>query len=125
MQFTQELTSANVVRSVAPGAIQVGEQILTSHVILTAATIIAPWSPERPPAVDLQDLSPALALDPEVIILGTGLTIRFPGPALVSALAERGIGIEVMDTAAACRTYNVLVHEDRAVAAALLNVTDS
>ncbi len=120
MKFTQERTTANVVRSFEPGAIQVGEQTITGHVILSADAITA-WSPANPPEISLDDLAPALGLEPEVLILGTGATIRFPSASLLGTLAGRGVGVEVMDTAAACRTYNVLVHEQRAVAAALLN----
>ena len=122
MKFTQELTSANVVTRWEPGAIHVGEHIVNEHVILSADTIIEPWQLAAPPQVELEDLAPALALAPEVVILGTGGQLRFPAPELLGELAGRGVGLEVMDTAAACRTYNVLVHEDRAVVAALLNL---
>ena len=121
MKFTQELTTANVVKSFEPGAISVGERVLTGNVILSASAILDPWEVAAPPLVQFADLAPVLALEPEVIILGTGGSIRFPPADLLAQLARQGIGIEVMDTAAACRTYNVLVHEERAVAAALLN----
>ena len=62
----------------------------------------------------------ALALQPELVIFGSGARHRFISPALVRCLIERGIGVEMMDTAAACRTYNVLASEGRAVLAALL-----
>jgi uncharacterized protein len=61
-----------------------------------------------------------LTLKPEVLLLGTGPTQRFPHPALYKALTESGIAVEFMDTPAACRTYNILVVEDRKVAAAIL-----
>jgi uncharacterized protein len=60
------------------------------------------------------------ALAPEVVLLGTGRTLRFPRPALSAPLIEAGIGMEVMDVQAACRTYNILIAESRRVAAALL-----
>ena len=59
-------------------------------------------------------------LDAEILLLGTGLKQRFPHPRLTAALTQAGIGIEVMDIQAACRTYNILVAEERKVAAALL-----
>ena len=124
MKFTQERTTANVVRGFQPGTIQVGEQTITGHVILTADTVAA-WAPANPPDITLDDLAPALGLEPEVLILGTGATLRFPCAGLLATLASQGVGVEVMDTAAACRTYNVLVHEQRAVAAALLNEDDA
>ena len=61
-----------------------------------------------------------LALKPDVLLLGTGPTQRFPHPRLYRALTDAGIGIECMDTPAACRTYNILVAEDRKVVAAIL-----
>ena len=61
-----------------------------------------------------------LALEPEIVLLGTGATLRFPRPALSHCLTQAHIGLEVMDTAAACRTYNILVAEGRRVLAALL-----
>ena len=61
-----------------------------------------------------------LALEPEIVVLGSGTRQRFPELQLLAALLSRGIGCEVMDTGAACRTYNVLASEDRRVVAALL-----
>ena len=61
-----------------------------------------------------------LALKPDVLLLGTGATQRFPHPRLYRALTDAGIGVECMDTPAACRTYNILVAEDRRVIAAIL-----
>ena len=61
-----------------------------------------------------------LPLQPEMVLLGTGATLRFPHPALTKALIAARIGVEVMDTGAACRTYNILTGEGRRVAAALL-----
>ena len=58
-------------------------------------------------------------LDAEIVLLGTGARQRFPHPRLTAALAQAGIGLEVMDLQAACRTYNILVAEERKVAAAL------
>ena len=61
-----------------------------------------------------------LALKPDVLLLGTGATQRFPHPRLYRALTDAGIGVECMSTPAACRTYNILVAEDRKVVAAIL-----
>ena len=61
-----------------------------------------------------------LTLKPDVLLLGTGAQQHFPHPRLYRALTEAGIGVECMDTPAACRTYNILVAEDRRVVAAIL-----
>jgi len=121
MKFTQERTGANVVQSFEPGAIRVKDRLIKGHVILSAEVIIEPWLVAQAHNITVTDIAPAMALQPEVLILGTGRTLAFPSPELLDELAAQGIGVEVMDTAAACRTFNVLVHEDRAVTAALLN----
>jgi uncharacterized protein len=59
-------------------------------------------------------------LEPEIVLLGTGGRQRFPRPSLLRSLLARGVGVEIMDTAAACRTYNIIMLEGRRVAAALL-----
>lgn len=66
------------------------------------------------------DFAALLALEPEVVVLGTGAALRFPHPSVTGPLTAAGVGIEVMDTRAACRTYNILLSEDRKVVAAIL-----
>jgi uncharacterized protein len=90
-------------------------------------SLLVPWSGAVVPWHDggFAGLEPAhferiAALEPELVIFGSGSRLRFPKPALVRALIERGIGLETMDTGAACRTYNVLVSERRRVLGALL-----
>jgi uncharacterized protein len=78
------------------------------------------WAPARIEELRPQHFEQALALRPEVLIFGSGLRHRFVGAELLRCLIERGIGVETMDTAAACRTYNVLASEGRQVLAALL-----
>jgi uncharacterized protein len=81
---------------------------------------VVPWAVESFDALDEASFEALIALGPELVIFGTGSRIRFPRPALLKALMARRIGFEAMDTPAACRTYNVLLGEGRAVAAALL-----
>ena len=71
-------------------------------------------------ALDESHFTALVALSPELVIFGSGHLIRFVRPALLHALIDRRIGVETMDTAAACRTYNVLLAEGRSVLAALL-----
>jgi len=66
------------------------------------------------------DFERLAALNPELVVFGSGARLRFPKPALMRALMARRIGLETMDTPAACRTYNVLLAEGRSVVAALL-----
>jgi uncharacterized protein len=92
-----------------------------------ASSILVPWrGPVRPWRVtgfaDLrhEHFDAVLDLEPEVVIFGSGTRLRFVTPALQRVLIERRIGVETMDSAAACRTYNVLANEGRRVVAALL-----
>jgi uncharacterized protein len=121
MQISRERTQSNVVRAWEPGRIRIGEEWLYGHLILTADRIISDWVIESPSRIDLASLGPVIALDPEIILLGTGPELVLPDVDLMAQLAAERIGLEIMSTAAACRTFNLLVHESRRVAAALLN----
>ncbi len=79
------------------------------------------WPVERHEALTAAHFEAVLALEPEVVVFGSGARLRFAPPALLRALLERRIGVETMDTAAACRTFNVLAGEGRLVVAALLH----
>jgi uncharacterized protein len=81
---------------------------------------IEPWPVAGFAALAEEHFAALAALAPEVVLLGTGARLRFPHPSLTAALARARIGLEVMDTQAACRTYNILMAEERKVAAALL-----
>lgn len=71
-------------------------------------------------ALRAEDFAILAGARPEIVLLGTGARQRFPHPRLTQALMQARVGVEVMDTAAACRTYNILMAEERRVAAALL-----
>ncbi len=78
------------------------------------------WRPADFDALEAADFEAVAALAPALVVFGSGPRLRFPKPALLRPLIDRRIGIETMDTAAACRTYNVLLAEGRSVVAALL-----
>lgn len=90
-----------------------------THLLVTAERLVA-WDIAGFEAVDAGQAANFLALEPEVVILGTGATLRFPHPELARRLSAAGIGLEVMDSNAACRTYNILLAEGRRVLAAIL-----
>ncbi len=81
---------------------------------------LQPWPVAGFEALAEEHFALLAELKPEVVLLGTGARLRFPHPRLTAALARARIGLEVMDLQAACRTYNILVAEERVVAAALL-----
>ena len=101
------------------GYVAVDEQPLTQSFILTPEALITDWGPQSLSDLDEQALGALIRLSPAIVLLGSGAEQRFPPPALLAAVLNKGIGIEVMTTPAACRTYNILVAEDRAVAAGL------
>jgi uncharacterized protein len=121
MKFTLDRpASAHVIRAYAPGVIRIGDRDVGCSVIVTATTLVEPWRPQRIGELVADDLEPVLALAPEVLLVGTGARQVFPSAAILATLHRARIGFEVMDTGAACRTYNLLLAEDRRVAAALI-----
>lgn len=110
----------NIIRGMDDTGIRVGDQLVELPCIVTVTEIIAPWPSGTVDELDYADFTPALETPPELVLLGTGNTTIIPPAALIAAINEAGMGFEFMDSAAACRTYNVLAHEGRAVVLALL-----
>ena len=90
------------------------------NIIVINNRLIEAWTDSVFDTLTIADMQILAALDAEVILFGTGRKLRFPRPELMQALAQAGKGLDVMDTQAACRTYNLLNSEGRRVAAALL-----
>jgi len=121
MKFTLEpAAGSNFIRGYAAGEIRVGEQLIRSSCIVTADALITDWRPANLDELTCAALEPIFQLRPELVLLGTGIRQRFPPIQIRAAFTTRGIGLEVMDLGAACRTFNILVQEERRVAAALL-----
>lgn len=112
-------TALNTVTAYGPGFIEINKVRHTSAVLLTPERVDL-WAVASFEALAEPDFERLRALNPDVALLGTGSRQRFPHPRLSRALNEARIGLEVMTTAAACRTYNILMAEGRKVAAALL-----
>ena len=96
------------------------EVAYVAPLIVLADRVVSPWRPHTFTDLTESDFADLAALGVEIILLGTGAVQKFPHPRLTRALIEKRIGLEVMNTGAACRTYNILVAEGRSVAAALL-----
>ena len=121
MRFAQDSTSGiNVIRAYGDGEIRVNESIYRGAIILSATSVIAAANIHNLDDLIAMELSRTLALEPELVLLGTGARQVFPAPGFGAQFLRAGIGFEVMDTSAACRTFNVLVGEQRRVAAMLL-----
>ena len=119
MKLQPDHSDVQTISGYGPGWVGVGSEKITHSVIIGSAGQRIEW------AARFEDLAPEhfvtlAAMDIEVVIFGSGSRIRFPKPAWLAPLAARRIGLETMDTTAACRTYNILAQEGRDVAVALL-----
>jgi len=111
--------AVNTFTGYGEGYVMVNAERRETSVVVLPERVVA-WPAKGFDALTLEDFSFVLELKPEIVLLGTGGRQRFPHPRLTRALAQAGVGVEVMDVQAACRTYNILVAEERRVAAALL-----
>ena len=103
-----------------PGWIGVAGQRVEHSLLLSSSGERADWGCSRFDDLTEAHFAPLAKARPELVVFGSGRQLRFPRPAWIRALVEAGIGIETMDTGAACRTYNILAGEGRRVTAALL-----
>ena len=110
----------NAITGYGAGYVQVNQARHGGSLIVMPARIIEGWRPQTFEDLQAEDFAALAELQVEIVLLGTGEKLRFPHPRLTAVLAARRIGMEAMSTAAACRTYNILMGEGRAVAAALL-----
>lgn len=113
-------SGANTITGYGDGYIEINKIPYSHAVLLSSDGEILEWAIKS-----FNDLSPAdftkmVSLKPELIIIGTGKRQRFPKPELLKTLIEAKVGFEVMDSQAACRTYNILVGEGRQVLLALI-----
>lgn len=121
MQLSQENPDFNyVLRGVSAAGVLVNQETLERSFLLTPHVLVADWRPTAADQLTPDDMQAVIALEPALVLLGTGPRQRFPSPAVMASLLTRGIGIEVMDNAAAARTFNVLATEGRRVVAAFL-----
>ena len=120
MKFHLSTFAGLTVTGTGAGWIRVGATTYHESLVLTPSEVKTGWGSAGFDALTEGDFEALLATNPEVVLLGTGRAIRFPRSRLTQALAKAGVGLEVMDTAAACRTYNILAAEGRRVTAALL-----
>jgi uncharacterized protein len=121
MKLHAQLTDgSNTITAYAADHVSINGQPVHTSFIVTPSTLIAPWAPRTVNRITDVDIQQLFALNFTVLLLGTGQRQKFPPAPLLRPLIERQIGVEVMDSSAACRTYNILVAEGRAVAAAII-----
>jgi uncharacterized protein len=110
----------NLIRSYSVHEVRVGDHILQRSCIISPDSVVADWRPTHVEDLVVDDLAPLFATKPELVLLGTGASHRFAPAVIRGAFVKAGVGLETMDLGAACRTFNVLVQEERRVCAALL-----
>ncbi|HEX9195862.1 MAG TPA: Mth938-like domain-containing protein [Azonexus sp.] len=110
----------NLFTAYGDGYVAVNKEKHAKNLIVLPESIIFEWSNATPATLNEDDMRKLLELGSEIVLLGTGQRQRFPPGALMRPFAPAGIGLEIMDLQAACRTYNILAAEGRKVAAALL-----
>ena len=120
MKFHLNAGEGNVFTGHGTGFIRLGVVEYRDNLLVTPERIVTGWAAAGFDALTEADFAALAALKPQVALLGTGERLRFPHPRLTRGLAEAGIGLEVMDTPAVCRTFNILAAEGRRVAAGVL-----
>ena len=123
MRLSLELSAAaNVIRAYAEGLVTINDHHIRQSVIVTPERLITNWPPQQFDELASSHFQALVELNPEIVLLGTGKHQQFPSLRLTHPLLSRGVGLEIMDTGAACRTYNIIMAEGRRVAAALLMI---
>lgn len=117
-------TGSYMIRAYGPGRITINDTDYTRDLIVLPEALIPDWESTVVAELTMEHFAILDEHEPEIILLGTGRRQRLPQAHLIARFARRGIGLEAMDTAAACRTFNVLMSEDRRVAAALMMIED-
>jgi uncharacterized protein len=110
----------NLVTGYGAGHVMINKVRHDGNLMITADRVLTGWAPGGFDGLTAADFAALLEFDAEVVIIGTGSRLRFPATPLLRPLIEARVGYEIMDFAAACRTYNILATEGRAVVAALL-----
>ncbi len=120
MKFHLSPAAGNMFTGHGPDYVRLGVVEYRANLLVTPERVVSGWAPAGFDALTEADFAALREFEPEVVLFGTGAKLRFPHPGLTRALTDAGIGVEVMDTPAACRTFNILAAEGRRVAAAVL-----
>jgi uncharacterized protein len=120
MKFHLQAPATNIIAALGDDWIRIGETEYRQNLVVTPDSVATGWAPAGFAALTTDGFAALLQHEPELVLLGTGAVQRFPHPRLLQALSSARVGVEVMDTRAACRTFNILVAEDRRAVAALI-----
>jgi uncharacterized protein len=122
IEIDTQLTHSNTIESYSSEGIVINKIHYADSILVGPELLVADWAPQSCAELSFEHFRQILDLAPEIILLGTGKRLRFPDNDILMAIMSRNIGIEVMDTRAACRAYNLIAGEGRVVVAALLGI---
>lgn len=121
MKIEREVAQGkNLFTGYGEGYVEVNRARHSQSLVVSGESLVTDWPARSVDELSADHLAAIIELKPEILLLGTGKQFRFPEPARLAPLYKAGIGVEVMDTPAACRTYNILLGEGRNVVAALI-----
>lgn len=120
MTLTEEHANRPLISSYTDGKIGIGENTYQTSLLITPAGKVMTWPVKKLDQLIEEHCKEIVAYQPEIVIIGTGATHQLPNLSIIHYFTNHHIGIEIMSTNAACRTYNVLALEDRNVLAALI-----
>ena len=121
MKFSEDkIDQGYHVTAYEQGLVMVSGIPKTSSFIISLERLIDDWAPSHVDQLRAQHLQPVLELEPELVLIGTGESLKFPAIEHYACLIQQNIGVEIMDSAAACRTYNILLGEGRKVVAGII-----
>jgi uncharacterized protein len=121
MKFSEDYNpGSNVIQAYDENGININGQRISQSVVIGRNHLHTEWPVDSVEALSTELLQELVELAPEVILIGTGERIQFPHPQVYAHVVQQGVGIEFMDSGAACRTYNILLSEDREVIAGII-----
>ena len=120
IQLLDSSGAPNLIRSHTENSVTVGENVYTASLVISPGNLDDAWGPESAESLTVSDIDVLLKLEPELVLIGTGAVQVFPAMDILRPMIENQVGYEIMNTAAACRTYNILVAEGRSVVAGLI-----
>ncbi len=119
IEIDSEFSASNKIISYSDDSFTLKDKVIESNIVISKDELIENWSVDSYQNLALQHMDPIIAWQPEVILLGTGKESCFQNYELLSYITSKNIGLEIMNTGAACRSYNLLIDEGRKVVACL------
>lgn len=119
IELDNDISLSNKIISYSDDSFQLKDKLITSNLVISNDRLIENWTIDSYCNLATQHLDEFISWQPEIILIGTGTVPSFPNPDLIAYVTSRSIGLEIMDTGAACRSYNLIINEGRNVVAIL------